>query len=122
MTYDEDPTFMADDRKNVFEEIERIERQADELLEAARAEAAETAEKSQDEIKQLAAETDRQIEQTNDRLAAEHKTHTEQALSQIDVEFLKAEEALETGREKRFDELVAWTASRITQQLMASES
>ena len=113
---------MTDERKNVFDEIERIEQQADELLDAARAEAATTAEQSQDEIKQLTAETDRQIEQANSQLAEKHRAQTEQALSQIDVEFLKAEEALETGREKRFDELVAWTASRITQQLTASES
>lgn len=113
---------MADERKSVFDEIERIERQADELLEAARSEAAETAEKSQDEVKKLAAETGRQIEQADNQLAEEHKTRIEQALSQIDVEFLKAEETLETGREKRFDELVAWTASQITQQLTASES
>ncbi len=113
---------MADERKNVFDEIERIEQQADELLDAARAEATQTAETSQDEIKQLADETDSQIAQSNDKLAAEHKTRTEQALSQIDIEFLKAEETLETGRAKQFDELIAWTASRINQQLTASES
>lgn len=113
---------MADERKNVFDEIERIEQQADELLETASAEATEIAEAAREDVKKLDEETDEQIAQTNIRLAAEHKTSTEQTLSQIDVEFLKAEETLEAGREKLFGELVAWTASRINQQLTASES
>ena len=115
-------TPMADERKNVFDEIERIEQQADELLDAARTETAQAAETSKGEIKQLADKTDQLIEQSNNKLAAEHKTRTVQAQSQINVEFLKAEETLETGREERFDELVAWTASRIDQQLTATES
>lgn len=110
---------MADDDKGLFAEINRIEQQADDLLEKARTEAAAITSQSEDEVKQLAEETDRQIEQANTQLAKEHETRTEQALSHIDIEFLKQEEALETVREKRFEELVAWTADRVTEQQMA---
>ena len=112
---------MGDGNTNLFAEVERIERQADELVEKARAEADEIKTKSAEEVKQLAADTDRRIEESNDWLAEEYKALTDQTLTQIDVEFLKDEEALETAREKQFDELVAWTAARLTEQQTASE-
>ena len=110
---------MADDDKGLFAEINRIEQQADALLEKARTEAAEITGKSEDEVKLLTEETGRQIERADTELAKEHETRTELALSKIDVEFLKQEEALETVCEKRFEEFVAWTAARVTEQQMA---
>ena len=112
---------MADNDKSVFAGIERIERQADELLEKAKADAAEVAKKAGDEIKQLAADTAREIEQADAKLGEEHKARTEQALTQIDVDFLREEEALETVCEERLGELVAWTADRITERLRAAK-
>ncbi len=110
---------MADNDKGLFAEISRIEQQADDLLEKARTEAAAITSQSEDEVKQLAEETDRQIEQADTELAKEHEARTEQDLSHIDVEFLKQEEALETVCEKRFEELVAWTTARVTERQMA---
>ncbi|MFH1732607.1 MAG: hypothetical protein ABIF82_13295 [Planctomycetota bacterium] len=112
---------MTDNGKGVFDEIERIERQADELLEKAKADAADVTKKSGDEIKQLAADTDREIEQANAKLDEEHKARIEQALTEIDADFLREEEALETVCEERLDELVAWTAGRITERLRAAK-
>ncbi len=112
---------MADNGNSVFAGIERIERQADELLEKAKADAAAVTTKSGDEIERIAADTGREIEQANAKLDEEHKARTEQALRQIDVDFLKDEEALETVCEERLDELVAWTADRITERLMAAK-
>lgn len=112
---------MAGNDKNIFAEIERIEKQADELLEKAKADADEITKKSGDEIERLAADTDREIEQANAKLDEEHKARTEQALMQIDVDFLREEEALETVCEERLNELVAWTADRITERLMAAK-
>jgi len=112
---------MADNDKSIFSEIQRIEKQADELLEKAKAGAAELTKKSGGEIERLAADTAREIEQANATLDEEHKARTEQALTQIDVNFLREEEALETVCEERLDELVAWTADRITERLMAAK-
>lgn len=112
---------MADNDKSIFTEIERIEKQADELLEKAEAGAAELRKKSGDEIERLDADTAREIEQADAKLGEEHKARTEQALTQIDVDFLREEEALETVCEERLDELVAWTADRITERLMAAK-
>ncbi len=111
---------MSDDTEGIFAEVRRIEEEAEQLLAQARSDAADAARRAEDDVRQLAAETDGAIEKANADLAAEYQSRTEQALSHIDVEFLKQEETLETVREKRFDELVNWTASRITERQMAT--
>ena len=111
---------MSDHDESLFADIQRIEQQADALLAEARSKADELAKKTGEDIKALAADTDAEIEKTNAALAEDYRAKTEQALSQIDVEFLKKEEALETARERRFDELVGWAASHISEQLLSS--
>ena len=105
------------DSPDLFTEITRIEKQADEIIESARAEARQTVENARQEAMRLAEKTDREIEQARKELADEHEKKTGQALTQIDVEFLKDEEALDSVREDHFDELVEWAATRLREHL-----
>ena len=109
---------MTDGDNALFAEIERIEKQADEILDAARAAADGIRRKSEADVAELAERTDREIEQARAKLAEDYQAKTDRALTHIDVEFLKDEEALETIREKNFDELVGWTASRILERVL----
>ena len=113
---------MKEDKADIFGEIARIEKQADEILEKARADAEGIRQQATSKVGELAAETDRQIEQAEAELADEYKTKTGQALTQIDVEFLKEEENLETIHERRFDELAGWTAARILERQLGPKT
>jgi vacuolar-type H+-ATPase subunit H len=108
---------MTVDRQNIFGEIARIEKQADEAVRKAKAEAKQIREDARAEVEKIRAETDASIEQTRSELARDYDGRTEQALTQVDVEFLKQQEALSSVREERLDKLVEWTASAIREKL-----
>jgi vacuolar-type H+-ATPase subunit H len=108
---------MPERSNNVVAEIARIEQQADEVVEKARAEAAEIRERSGQDVAELVKSTNEEMEQAKAKLAEEYESETEQALTQIDVEFVKEQERLGQLRNDRMDKLVEWTALQIREQL-----
>ena len=107
---------MADGNESIFDQIARIEQQADEVLAAAQARAKELARKAEDKAVEIAKQTDGAIEQSKAKLADEYKTETEKATAEIDAGFRRDEENLEDARKRRFDELVEWTLSQVLKQ------
>jgi len=106
----------------VFGEITRIERDADAILQAARAKAAGIRKQCDADRAALAEQTDREVEHQTAELADEYKSRTEQTLTRIDVEFLKQQETLEGIRQERFDELAGWAAARIRERQQTPSS
>jgi F0F1-type ATP synthase membrane subunit b/b' len=113
---------MSERNATVMEAIARIEQQADELASQAQAEAAELRKQARRDIAELVKATDREIEEAQAKLAKEYQAKTEQALTQIDVDFMKERELLQQIRDKKMDALIAWAASRIGDQLGTPES
>ncbi len=109
---------MTNGGNGLFADIARIEKQADEILGAARTRADDIRKKTEADVVELAEQTDRKIEQARAKLAEDYQVKTDRALTHIDVEFLKDEESLETTRENRLDELVGWTASQILDRVV----
>ena len=103
---------MAEDQ-NIFDEVARIERQADEVLAAARARVKELRREAERQAAEAAGETERRIAQVEAELARQYKTETDQALREIEGRFRQEQEGLEGIRKGRAEEVVAWIASRI---------
>ena len=104
---------MTTEDQNIFDEVARIERQADELLAGARTGAKEVHREAQRQAVELAGETGRRIGEVEAQLADQYKTETDQALREIQARFRKEREGLEGIRKDRLEEVVAWIDSRI---------
>jgi vacuolar-type H+-ATPase subunit H len=102
---------------SIFQQVEQIEQQADEVLSQAHNEAAAIRREARDRIAEMVRTTDAEIEKAKSELRNEYETRTEGALAQIGVQFLQHEDELDTLRQDRFDELVAWTARRLRDRL-----
>lgn len=107
---------MTDRNDSIFDQIAKIEQQADDILAAARARAKELARRAEDEAVEIAKQTDRAIEQAKVKLADKYKAETQRATAEIDAGFRKDEEKLENERKRRCDELVEWTLSQVLKQ------
>ena len=108
---------MADPGQGIFDEVARIEKQADEVLGQAQARARQVSRQAKADVSEIVKAADRDIEQAQARLADQYKARTDQALTQIDVEFLKQHETLDTLREGGLSGLVAWTAEQLSEHL-----
>ncbi len=101
---------------NILRHIAKIEKQADEILENASAQAEKIRQEAESEAARLARKTKSEIEQAKTKLAKDYKGKTEQALRQIEAQFAKEKKSLAERRDRHFHELVEWTASRIRER------
>jgi len=113
---------MADPGRGIFDDVARIEKQADQVLAQAQVRARDLTRGAEAQVAEIVKTTDQDIEQARARLADEYKTHTEQTLTRIDAEFLKQDEALDTLREGGLSGLVAWTAEQLSARLASQNT
>lgn len=113
---------MPDSRPAIFDEVARIEEQAEKVLADARAQAQALRRAAEEQIRAVAEEAERKIEQRRAELAQEYKAKTAQALAQIEAAFAGEKEALNALRESRFDGLVKHALSALRRQLLGDGS